>query len=341
MSSKVGLLFVSAMVAIGGAGPALAWDAHGHRTVTLLALDGLPAEAPTWLSDPMVRDRIAYQSTEPDHWRTINDPILGHENGPDHYMDVEKLEWFGLTLESLPHFRYEYLRDMAVAKHVHPEQIKEPYDAAKDRDHTREWPGYLPYSIAEHYAKLRSSWNTLRALERVNDPKIATPAALEQARANVINEMGQLSHFVGDAAQPLHTTRHHHGWEGANPGGYTTNKAFHAEIDGRVLEIHNLQESTLKGAAHYGVKINAADPWEDSIAYIQRSFTKVEPLYALEKSGELKKEAGKQFITERLTDAASMLEAMYWAAYSSSEPTAQQVESLRKFDGFKAGSGGQ
>jgi hypothetical protein len=324
------------IVAAGGCGTAQGWDAHGHRTVTLLALNGLPADAPTWLADPVVRERIAYQSTEPDHWRGINDPTLGHENGPDHYMDVDKLEYFGLTLESLPRFRYEYLRAMAISKHEHPERVKEKYDAAKDRDHTKEWPGYLPYSIAEHYVKLRSSWNTLRMLERVNDPKLATPGALEQARANVINEMGQLSHFVGDAAQPLHTTRHHHGWEGDNPRRYTTNKGFHSEIDGRVLEMHDLREETLKGAVHCDAKVNAKDPWEESIVFIQRSFEKVEPLYALEKSGELRKEAGKQFVTERLGDAASMLQALYWAAYSSSEPTAQQVENHKRFDRFKS-----
>ena len=113
------------------ASPSLAWDAHGHRTITLLALDGLPADTPTWLQDPVIRERIAYQSTEPDHWRGINDLILSHENSPDHYIDLEKLEYFGLTPGSLPHFRYEYLRDMAIAKHEHPENV-EPYNEKRD-----------------------------------------------------------------------------------------------------------------------------------------------------------------------------------------------------------------
>jgi len=44
--------------------------------------------------------------------------------------------------------------------------------------------------------------------------------------------MDVMGHFVGDGAQPLHVTKHHHGWVGDNPKGYATNTTFHAWIDG-------------------------------------------------------------------------------------------------------------
>src|SRR5437667_133528 len=55
---------------------------------------------------------------------------------------------------------------------------------------------------------------------------IVTRAALAAA--------GVLAHFAGDAAVPLHATRHHHGWVGPNPEGFT-----------RAGEIHQWFESAL------------------------------------------------------------------------------------------------
>src|SRR5439155_16088033 len=121
------------------------------------------------------------------------------------------------------------------------------YDAAPDPMRTKETPGFLPWAIERHYELLVSSLNTLRIVEGLHDG--ARAAALEEARQNIVHEMGMLSHFVGDAAQPLHTTRHHHGWVGENPAGYTTASGFHAYIDGAVLRLHGLSYQTLKGKA--------------------------------------------------------------------------------------------
>ena len=92
---------------------ALAWSAHGHRTITYLALDGLPADVPDWLRDPSIRHRIADQSNEPDRWRGTPTPPLAHENDPDHYIDIEDLAQFGLTLQTVSPYRYDYLREVA------------------------------------------------------------------------------------------------------------------------------------------------------------------------------------------------------------------------------------
>src|SRR5262249_12046490 len=214
---RMALLWRSAAVAVIIAGsPALGWNAHGHRTVTMLALDGLAPRAPAGLREPAVAARIAEQSNEPDRWRGVKGASLAHEVHTEHYIDVEDLAGYGLTLQSVPRYRYEFVEAMVKARLEHPEQAP-VYDAAADRDHSREWPGFLPFAIEEHYEKLVSSFNTVRILDGLNDPKRA--AALEQARDNVVYEMGILSHFVGDGAQPLHLTRHHHGWVGDNPQG--------------------------------------------------------------------------------------------------------------------------
>lgn len=320
--------------------PALAWDAHGHRTITLLAIDHAQkqlasgsfgeAQQIDWLFAPDARAQAAYQSGEPDRYRAVNIAQLKHTNDPDHYFDLDNLSDFGLTFATLPPLRNEYLRAMVIAKHEHPDNVTKPYNEKRDTFRTQEWPGFLPYAICEHYGKLVSSFRQIRVLSSLNDPARANQTAA--ARANVLFEMGQLSHFVGDAAQPLHTTQHHHGWVGDNPKAYTTNYGFHAYIDTTVLGIHQFNYDVLKGACDVERPVNANDPWDDVIAHIQRSHDQMVPLYDLQKSGELDLAPGKAFIQERLCDGASMLGSLYSAAWKASEMTPEDAEGFVNYD---------
>lgn len=330
------------IAAIGAAvlcSPALAWNAHGHRVITRLALDRLPADVPSFLRDEGVMSRIVEQSAEPDRWRGMRRPSILHEDNQDHYIDVDDLEQFGLTLKALPRYRYEYLKTMVLAKERTPERIA-PYDAAKDTDKSKEFPGFLPYGIMNAWSKLASAMQTLRVLEAVNDPKRADQ--LELARMNVVFHMGILSHYVGDTAQPLHTTRHFNGWVGENPNEYTTSTAFHAYIDGGIVDHHQFTYASLKPVmdAREVPAVAAADPWEAVIEHIERSHALVEQTYALQKSGELQAEPGKAFIAERMTDGARMLAAMYAAAWEASQLTDRDVASFVKFSEFKPESAG-
>ena len=314
------------LLVVGSASPAWGWNAHGHRTITLLALDGLKAETPAWLRQPEIAARIASQSNEPDRWRGTRRPSINHDANTEHYLDVEDLERYGLSLPNLPRLRYEYIKAMVMAD---PDRAIK-YDTAKDPDRAQEWPGFLAHAIDEHYDKLRASFNTLRILEAINDP--AREFARLQARENVIYEMGILSHLVGDATQPLHTTRHHHGWVGPNPNGYTTDRGFHAYIDGRILEIHALGYEALKGKVTFDREINSSEPWRDFIELLDRSFAQVEPLYILKRDGTLEQDPGKEFITERLTDGASMLAALYNGAWDLSRPSDSDITNFIKYD---------
>lgn len=313
--------------------PAGAWDCHGHRAITLLGMDAFAGQAPdmpAWLKPETARMMAASSSCEPDRFRAIRAPVyLAHENNPDHYIDVEKLAQFGLTLETVPPLRYEYLRAMAIAKHEHPENV-EPYNEKMDFTRSQEWPGYGPHAVMEAHGKLTSAFKTVRTLERLDDESRA--AQLEAARAHAIHQMGVLSHFVGDLAQPLHTTEHHHGWVGPNPEGFTTDRKIHAFIDGEILIIHQLDYDTLKPGFAPAVKVDAGDAWRDVLAHIQRSHDQVRPLYAMFKSGELEKEAGKAMISERLRDGGATLGAMYASAWNASRIDDKDVADFVKYD---------
>jgi len=313
--------------------PARAWDAAGHRMITWLALDGLPADAPAFLREPATRHMVGWQSAEPDRWRGVASGFLRHENAPEHYLDIEDLSQFGLTLESMPPLRARYIAAMAVSRHVHPELIGEPYNPKHDPAGDKEWPGFALHAAAEIHAKLISSFKTWRILSTINEPSRAPQ--LEMAKANIQVQMGLLSHIVGDLAQPLHTTRHFNGWVGDNPREFTTAKTFHAYIDGGVIAHHQINYAMLKPMQTYqAVVTDALNPWSELTAYVQRSFDQVVPLYELEKSGKLTQDQGKAAISERLHSGADMLAALYGSAWGASVIDDKAVEEFKKYDGF-------
>ncbi|MCC6677974.1 MAG: hypothetical protein IT436_12590 [Phycisphaerales bacterium] len=318
----------------------LAWDAAGHRTITALALHALPADStPVWITQHSAL--IADESVVPDRWRAIRSPALSNANGPDHYIDLEELPPLGLRLEDLPPLRYEFIRAVALARVDHP--LTPPVSPAADPAKLADWPGFLPWSICETHARIISSLKTARIIERLRDDARAagdTAAAnlrdtqLEMARADALTHMGILAHYIGDAAQPLHTTIHHHGWIGDNPGAYSTDKGIHAYIDGTIVSRHGISFATLAPAftASPIAIAEPLNPWPETLACIRRSSEQVTPLYELKKTGRLEQDDGKAFITARFTDAASTLAGFYQAAIDASAPSDRDIETFLKYD---------
>ena len=318
------------LAAAGCATAAPAWSAHGHRVITLLALEHFEDAAPSWLLTREMRDRAAYQSNECDRWRGTPSPAITHENNPDHFLDVEHLWLMDMSLEELPVLRRDYIKEMVLARADDPDATPTTYDPARDEHKAYEYPGFLPYEIMEHYEKLVASFTTARIIEALDDP--SRNAQLAQARANAIYHMGVLAHFVGDGSQPLHLTEHFNGWVGDNPAGYTTDSAFHADIDGSAIERHDISLADVRTADAKAPAIDPADPRPAVLAYLGETFRLVEPLYAMEKSGALEDEAGKAFLEERLAAGGAMLGALYRTAWETAEPGEDQVKSFVRYN---------
>jgi hypothetical protein len=160
-------------------------------------------------------------------------------------------------------------------------------------------------------------------------------AQIEGAKWNARIHIGQLSHFVGDASQPLHTTRHHHGWVGENPNGYTTDRGIHSYIDGGVLKLHVINDADLQAKFEPDRQLDRDDLFGQMLTHIERSYAQMEPLYKMQKAGELEQPGGKAFIIERLADAASELSAFIEAAWLEAAPSPEEVQNLVKFEGEK------
>ncbi|HVY70118.1 MAG TPA: hypothetical protein VHH73_09325, partial [Verrucomicrobiae bacterium] len=272
-------------------------------------------------------ERIAFLGGEPDRWRNNGDPLLQHMNNPDHYFDVEDLAPLEVEAVNLPPFRYDFVALATRMRATHPERFP-VINPATDPNHTRAQVGFLPWSITEGFARLKSAFSSLKTFE-----EDGTPAEIANARDNVVQYMGVLSHWVADSAQPLHTTRNFNGWMDGNPSNFTTNRTFHAWIDGGYLEkiglptVDELRGRLRPGRVPWIVKADGTNfpVFATAVAYVMAQHKLVVPLYQLEKEGKFTGEgedgrAGRVFLETQFVTAAQMLGDLWFSAWREARP---------------------
>jgi hypothetical protein len=305
---------------------ARAWDYEGHRLVNQLALASLPTNFPGFALSLEARERIAFLGGEADRWRNSPDPGFKHCNGPDHYFDIEYLKPHGIEVSRLSPFRYEFAAQLAAGRAAYPDKVP-LIDIQKDADRTRALIGFLPWTIAEFQGKLKSAFSYLKEYESAG-----TPEEVVNAQANIIYIMGVMGHFVGDAAQPLHTTKHHHGWVGDNPNHYSTNYSIHSWIDGGYLQQFGVNAGKLRKDLRRAQVLpfqqsgaSVSNVFPAVMSYLNEQFNQVEPLYKLEKEGKLSgrrelSEEGQDFITGQILRGAQMLGDLWMTAWQQAPP---------------------
>jgi len=317
--SRLATWVVLVVVACAG-GRAGAWDYEWHRLINETALTLLPTNFPGWATVPQARERIAFMAGEMDRWRNTAHYPLRHANNPDHYLDVDDLPALGLTVTNLPMFRYDFVALVTRARLEHPERFP-AISPGTDAEHVRMLPGFLPWSIAEQYGRLKAMFSSLRSFEAMGSPE-----EVANARATIIGAMGVLGHPVGDAAQPLHTSHSYNGWVGPNPDGYTTNRTFHSWIDTGYLRKVGTSVDAVRARARPARVLPAAPKPDDdpvfrrACGYVGEQFERLEPLYRLEKAGALTGEGpagtdGRLFLEEQLARAAVFLADLWLTAW--------------------------
>ena len=329
-------MFFTVLVA---ASSVLAWDYEGHRIVNQLGLAALPADFPAFVREPANAERIAFLAGEPDRWRNAPDLPLKQSGGSwtDHFCDLEQLPDAGLDPATVSSFRYDFILAFAAGRTQHPEKFP-AIDPAKDTDHTREWPGFAPWAIVEYYGKLKSAFSYLKVFE-----ELGTPEEIANAKANAVYVMGVMGHYIGDCAQPLHTTIHHNGWVGPNPNNYTTWSGIHAWIDGGLITKAGIGRKSLQGRVKAAGLIpvtsqaDSRDPvFVAVMSYLIAQNKLVEPLYQLEKAGKLSNEQekadhtkshsgpvdpeGRAFVEGQLLKGGEMLASVWSTAWHNAPP---------------------
>ncbi|MGI9104168.1 MAG: nuclease [Terriglobales bacterium] len=281
--------------------PAFPWWDNSHMLINRTAALKVPAGMPDCLRKSA--DHIAYLGPEPDRWRSTSEYALKNSQEPDHFIDLERVA----DIKELPAGRYDFYR-LLYAKKL----------AAKEHgeDFLPEKVGTQPYIVMEIYDRLKVAFREYRRLQQQKLPT-------GDAEANIVFYAGWLGHYVGDGANPLHTTIHYNGWVGANPNGYSTSKDFHAEFEGRFVT-RVIGQLDIAPLVHDPVRLNK--PAQDYWAYLRTSFQLVEKTYQLDKAGAFHGTGtpeGREFVRERLAAGTQMLLNMWYTAWEESAVPSQ------------------
>lgn len=313
--------------------PCFGWDYTGHRLVNRVALASLPTNFPSFIRTPAAQERIAFLAGEADRWRNTTELPTKHFNSPDHFLDVDDLDLYGLKANSLSHFRYEFVAQLAVARATHPTNFP-AIDEAKNEDKTRTLIGLLPWTLTEYYGKLKSGFSYLKTFEDNG----GTSEEIANAQQNIIYLMGVMGHFAGDAAQPLHTTKHFNGWIGENPKNYATNKTFHGWVDGGYIGRAGIDLAEMRSRVRVARVLSATSPnakgadiFPTVMAFILDQHKLVEPLYQLNQDKSLSDRGeegskGRAFITKQLLTGGQFLGDLWISAWQSA-PTDTYLKS--------------
>jgi hypothetical protein len=272
------------------------WGDEGHKLINKHAAAAIPADMPAFFK--AATDKLIWNGPEPDRWREKLEPTLAGTNAPDHYIDMERVGDIG----EFPLTRYDFIR-WAYAKRL---RVTDHSD-----DFLPERIGFQPYITAEMYERLKVAFRQYRILKAAGKPT-------DVAEQNVIVYAGILGHYVGDGANPLHTTIQHNGWVGPNPNDYTTDK-IHWSVESDFVT-KNLAKLDPAGMVNAPAHLN--DPFHDYINYLKVQFALVEPLYQLQKRGGFKDpgtDEGREFIRKQFAAGSQMLVNLWYTAWLDSE----------------------
>ncbi|HVU47705.1 MAG TPA: S1/P1 nuclease [Terracidiphilus sp.] len=280
---------------VSGAPFAHAWGNEGHRMVNRLAASHLPTDVPDFLRSPAAVDEIEYLGPEPDRWRSPAEPELVAAQAPEHFIDLELADALG----PLPRKRLDF-EAKVFAANQRPEKI-----------------GLQPWVTDEVWERLKAAMREYRTLKA----KSEDTRQVEQA---IIFYAGWLGHYVGDGAQPLHTTVQYNGWTGPNPNGYTTAHTIHWQFEGPFVGA-NIHAADVEPKMT-PVKPIEGDLFDAYVAYLRHTATYVEKVYQLEKAGGFTgagSAESRDFTAERIAAGASMLRDMIYSAWiDSAQPVA-------------------
>jgi hypothetical protein len=295
---------------------AFAWGNEGHTYVNRVSAQKIPAEMPRFLRRAVAE--IAYLGPEPDRWRNPSELQLKNAQEPDHFIDLERVDW----LNPLPTTRYEFYR-----------RLYEKRAATADHgdDYLPEHVGLQPYITLEVFGRLKAAFREYRRLRDLHQPT----APVEHA---IVFYAGWLGHYVADGSQPLHTTIQYNGWVGPNPNGYTSEHKIHALFETTYVA-QNIAAKDFSDLVHAPERLT--DPFQQYVAYLRESNRHVETVYALEKAGGFSGKGTPEaftFTTRRLAAGSQMLLNLWFTAWLDSaipEGTPVQPAPAQKTGGAK------
>ncbi len=275
------------------------WGDVGHIAINRAAAEKIPADMPQFLK--AASGRIAWLGPEPDRWRSDLEKPLSDAQAPDHYINLEEVDW----LRPLPPDRYRFIQAVYEYRAQHPGAGVPPPEKI----------GFQPYITVEVFDRLKVAFREYRHARAEGRPT-------GDDEANAIFYAGWLGHYVADGSNPMHTSIQYNGWVGPNPKGYTTSHDIHWRMETAFVNA-NPEVTVIADLVRAPKRLD--HPFEDYIAYLRESQSKVEQAYVLEKvrgfDGEGTRES-REFIRQQLGRGSQMLLNLWYTAWidSAKEP---------------------
>jgi hypothetical protein len=192
-----GLLLVAAPASVR------AWGVDVHRFLTRRAIDGLPGDLKAFFAPQ--REFVVEHSVDPDLWRVVAlRGALGEED-PNHFLDIDDLG-----------------------------------DDPPFRNVPRTWTGMVAAYGSERANKAgRLPWRAEEIFNRLTTmfAELGRPGGSPYAADNARYLSAVLAHYVEDAHQPFHATRHF-------DGQFTGQRGIHARYE-TTLVMRHLSSMTL------------------------------------------------------------------------------------------------
>ena len=273
-----------------------AWGDAGHRMIGLAAAQRLPADMPGFFR--AAGEQLSYLNPEPDRWKNRSegqlDGALSGSTSPEHYIDMDLVSPAVLQAALAAPNRYAYI------------------DTLRAAGVAASTMGLLPFEMLELAQKLRNDFRLWR---------IAPDSTVRSwIQARIIEDAGVLGHYVADGSNPHHTTKHHNGWVGENPKGYTTDNTFHSRFESQYVQGQIKLPDILGGFTqqpHVFPNLRLA-----IIEYLTATNGQLDRLYEIDKITPFRAETSspeqKAFAVERLAAGAAMLRDIWWTAWVTS-----------------------
>ncbi len=270
------------------------WGIRGHEMGARVAAEGLPEDVPIFFRQ--AGEQLAYLDAEPDRWRDSGAPAMDRAFSPDHYLWMENVPEGALGAAD----RFTFMDRLRAAA--------APHDV---RD-----VGLLPYRVLELYQRLVAEWRLWRAE--------SDPDRRPWIEARIVNDAGVLGHYVMDAANPHHASRHHNRWhpDAPNPEGFTTDPGFHAAFERDFVDGH-VHPDDVRGRVVGPPRSVAGAAWGTILGELQDSHDHVEELFRLQRdvgfdAGGPTRPETRDFAAERIAVGARALRDLWWSAWLES-----------------------
>ncbi len=304
--------------------PLGAWGFRGHTVANLAAVEAIGSDGPTFLK--AYKAYIGHLGPIPDTWRSVNEPFLRIAEDPNHGWYTESFDF----IKEIPRSRTEF------TLRVYDEFLRvSKSDPERAKLLNIRYTGLQAYSMMEGYERMKAGMRLYR-LASGQDAGIASryrditkmyanisPSitdAKEFLARDVAFYIGWLGHYIADAAMPLHNSKHHDGWVGDNPKGYTRDPNIHTLFESTYVDLIAVTEADLqpfvtKNARHLD------DPWTAILDHMIQARDSAEEIYRLDLRGafqDAKNPEARKLVYTRLASGASFLRDLAYTAWIES-----------------------